>query len=100
MRKNIASQVVSFQGIATSDGAPVTTGTPTVYYTIDGGTQGTGAGASTHEGQGQWSYVPALFFILIIVIIFGSDISRFSKTNLIESWDSNKASKDTCRLLL
>jgi len=58
MRKNVSSQVVSFQGIATADGSPVTTGTPTVYYTVDGGTQGTGAGTSTHEGQGQWSYVP------------------------------------------
>jgi len=59
MRKNVASQVVAFQMIATANGSPVTTGTPTVYYTVDGGTQGTGGGTATHEGQGQWSYVPA-----------------------------------------
>jgi len=59
MRKNVASQTVSFQAISTTDGSDVTTGTPTVYYTIDGGTQGTGAGTSAHEGNGQWSYVPA-----------------------------------------
>jgi len=44
---------------ATADGSAVTTGTPTVYYTIDGGAQGTGAGASVHEGNGQWTYTPA-----------------------------------------
>ena len=58
MRKNVASQVVAFQMINSSDGSAVTTGTPTVYYTIDGGTQATGGGTATHEGQGQWSYVP------------------------------------------
>lgn len=42
-----------------TDGSAVTSGTPTVYYTVDGGTQGTGAGTSTHEGNGQWSYAPA-----------------------------------------
>ncbi len=59
MRKNTAGQVVAFQGVSTTDGSAVTTGTPVVYYTIDGGTQGTGAGTSTHEGNGCWTYVPA-----------------------------------------
>lgn len=59
MRKNVASQVVCFQAVSTTDGSAVTAGTPTIYYTIDGGTQGTGAGTSTHEGNGCWSYVPA-----------------------------------------
>ena len=45
--------------LATDGTTAVTSGTPTVYYTVDGGTQGTGAGTSTHEGNGQWSYVPA-----------------------------------------
>jgi len=58
MRKNTAGQVVAFQAVSTADGSAVTTGTPVVYYTIDGGTQGTGAGTSTHEGNGCWSYAP------------------------------------------
>jgi len=57
VRKNIASQHVAFQMISTTDGSDVTTGTPAVYYTIDGGTQATGTGAKVHEGNGQWSYV-------------------------------------------
>ena len=59
MRKNVASQHIAFQMNSSSDGSPVTSGTPTVYYTIDAGTQGTGAGSSVHEGNGQWSYAPA-----------------------------------------
>ena len=59
MRKNTASQIVSFQAISTTDGSDVTSGSPAVYYTIDGGTQATGSGATTHEGNGQWSYAPA-----------------------------------------
>lgn len=59
MRKNVAGQYVAFQMNSTTDGSAVTAGTPTVYYTIDGGTQGTGAGSAVHEGNGQWSYAPA-----------------------------------------
>ena len=60
MRKNVASQTIAFQMTLATDGTTaVTSGTPTVYYTIDGGTQGTGAGTAAHEGNGQWSYSPA-----------------------------------------
>ena len=45
--------------VSATDGSAVTTGTPTVYITIDGGTQTTGGGASTHEGNGQWTYAPS-----------------------------------------
>lgn len=58
MRKNVASQVVAFSAISATDGSAVTSGTPTVYYTIDGGTQGTGTATPVHEGNGQWSWVP------------------------------------------
>lgn len=58
MRKNVASQVVCAQLNATADGSAVTTGTTTVYVLGDGGTQGSGSGTVTHEGQGCWSYVP------------------------------------------
>jgi hypothetical protein len=56
MKKNTAGQTVSFQAISTTDGSAVTTGTPAVYVTIDGGSQGTGGGTTTHEGNGCWSY--------------------------------------------
>lgn len=56
MIKNTASQVVSFQMVSTTDGSNITTGTPTVYVTGDGGTQATGSGTKTHKGNGCWSY--------------------------------------------
>lgn len=59
MRKNVASQSVVFQLVSSTDGTNVTTGSPTVYVTIDAGTQATGTGTVTHEGNGAWSYVPA-----------------------------------------
>lgn len=58
MIKNKASQVITFQAISTTDGSDITTGSPTIYITIDGGTQNVGSGASVHEGNGCWSYVP------------------------------------------
>ena len=58
MRKNEAGQVVAFQAVSSTDGSAVTTGSPTVYLTIDGGTQATGTNTAIHEGQGSWSYVP------------------------------------------
>ena len=58
MRKNVAGQSVSFKMIATADGSNVNTGTPTVFITIDGGTQAAGAGTSTSKGNGEWSYAP------------------------------------------
>lgn len=58
MRKNLANQVVCAQLIAKADGTPVTSGTTTVYVLGDGGTQGSGAGTVTHEGNGCWGYVP------------------------------------------
>ena len=58
MRKNVASQTIAFQMNSVSDGSPVTSGTPIVYYVIDGGTQATGTGTAAHEGNGCWSYAP------------------------------------------
>lgn len=58
MIRNTAGQSVSIDLAALADGTPVTTGTTTVYVTIDRGTQATGAGAVTHEGNGEWSYAP------------------------------------------
>ena len=58
MKKNEGGQVVAFQAVSSTDGSAVTTGSPTVYVTIDGGTQATGTNTAIHEGQGSWSYVP------------------------------------------
>ena len=59
MKKNSTGQYVGFQMISSTDGSNVTTGSPAVYVTIDGGTQATGGGAKTHEGNGQWTYTCA-----------------------------------------
>ena len=59
MLKNTGSQTICFQAVSTTDGSAVTTGTPTVYVLGDGGTQTSGGGTKTHEGQGTWSYVPS-----------------------------------------
>ena len=59
MLKNTGSQVICFQAVSTTDGSAVTSGTPTVYVLGDGGTQSSGGGTKTHEGQGTWSYVPS-----------------------------------------
>ena len=56
MIKNTAGQYIGFQAISSSDGeTPVTSPTPTIYYTIDGGTQGTCANTAVHKGFGQWT---------------------------------------------
>ena len=57
MQKNVAGQVIGAQ-LFLADGTSVTSGTTTVYVTIDGGTQATGTGTVTHEGNGFWSYAP------------------------------------------
>jgi hypothetical protein len=44
--------------ISSTDGSDVTSGTTTVYTTIDGGAQDAGV-AATHEGSGCWSYAPS-----------------------------------------
>ncbi|MEM2124979.1 MAG: hypothetical protein QXQ53_01115 [Candidatus Methanosuratincola sp.] len=58
MKKNVANQVVSAHLINKTDGSDVTSGTTTVYVTIDGGTQATGQGTVTHKGNGEWVYQP------------------------------------------
>jgi hypothetical protein len=58
LRKNVASQTVVAQLVSKTDGSAVTSGTTTVYVLGDGGTQASGSGTVTHEGQGCWSYVP------------------------------------------
>ena len=58
MRKNVASQTITAQLVAVADGEDVTTGTTTVYTTIDGGTQDAGVTA-VHKGNGCWSYAPS-----------------------------------------
>ena len=44
-----------FALVSAADGSAITTGTPTGYYLLDGGSQGSIAGTPVHEGNGQWS---------------------------------------------
>lgn len=58
MRRNVSGQVVGAQMVSASDGSAFT-GTVSVSVTVDGGTQGAGAGTGpTHEGNGFHSYLP------------------------------------------
>jgi hypothetical protein len=62
MLKNVSGQKIGAQLVSATDGSAVTSGTTTVYVTIDAGTQaqGTvGSGAATHEGNGYWTYAPS-----------------------------------------
>lgn len=54
MRKNVANQKVAAQLVSLSDGSNVTSGTTTVYVTIDDGVQ-TSIGTATHKGNGCWT---------------------------------------------
>ncbi len=54
MIKNTANQYITFGAIAVADGLPVTTGTPAVYLSKDGGAQATSSNTATHVGNGLW----------------------------------------------
>ena len=58
MKKNAAGQYVNFIMLSTTDGSAVTTGSPTVLVSINGGVQATGVGSSSHLGNGSWIYPP------------------------------------------
>lgn len=55
--KNTASQVVNFELVNATTGAPLTGASVTVKVSLDG-TQGSGGGAVTELGTGQYKYVP------------------------------------------
>lgn len=57
VRTNVAGQVVGCQMVAAADGSAFTS-TVSVFVTIDGGTQASGGGTVTHEGNGYHSYAP------------------------------------------
>ena len=58
MKKNIASQNIGAEMLTAADGTNFT-GAVSVFVTLDGGTQTTGAGtAPVHEGNGYHSYTP------------------------------------------
>lgn len=56
MNKDVAGQSVH-AGLIQPDGMAFT-GTVTVYVTLDGNSQGTGAGTVENEGNGQYTYKP------------------------------------------
>jgi hypothetical protein len=57
LRKNVASQVLTFSLVSASTGAALTGATVTVKATLDG-TQSAGAGTVTELGSGQYKYAP------------------------------------------
>lgn len=58
MRRNVAGQTIGAQMVSAINGSAFT-GTVAVTVTGDSGTQGAGAGAVTHEGNGYHSYAPS-----------------------------------------
>ena len=57
--QNTSGQHVGFSQISASTGAGAAGATVTVYYSINGGTQGTGGGTVTNLGNGQYDYAMA-----------------------------------------
>lgn len=55
MKKNVAGQTIGAQMITAADGTAFT-GTVSAFVTGDAGTQGSGGGTVTHEGNGYHSY--------------------------------------------
>jgi len=57
LQRNVPGQTVAGMLINKTSGAPVTSGTTTVYVVCDG-TYAEGGGTTTHKGSGLWSYAP------------------------------------------
>jgi hypothetical protein len=57
LKKNVASQVLTFDLVNATTGAALTGASVTTKVTLDG-TQGAGAGTVTELGTGQYKYVP------------------------------------------
>ena len=55
-KKGVAITGFTVALVNKNNGSAVTSGTPTIKITKDGGTQGTLSGSATHEGNGQWSF--------------------------------------------
>lgn len=61
MKKNVASQSIGAQMVSATDGTAFT-GSVSVAYTIDNGTQTSGGGtAPAHEGNGYHSYTRSIY---------------------------------------
>tara|TARA_R100001594_G_scaffold68059_1_gene102368 strand:- start:12524 stop:12940 length:417 start_codon:yes stop_codon:yes gene_type:complete len=55
-RRGVAITGYTVALVNKTNGSAITSGTPTLKITKDGGTQGTVSGSATHEGNGQWSF--------------------------------------------
>ena len=58
IRKNVASQNVTFCMVSATTGAADASASVTVYITKDNGSQATGGGTVTNAGHGQYNYAP------------------------------------------
>ena len=92
MFRNVASQVVTAQLVALTDGADITSGTTTVYVTKDGGTQASG-GTATHEGNGLWSFVPSAANSDGAHVVF-TFVNTLAVTQSVQVYTADKAAAD------
>lgn len=58
MYRNVAGQIICAQLVDKTDGSAITSGDVDVYVLKDGGTQASGSGTATLEGNGCCSYAP------------------------------------------
>ena len=92
--------------LSATDGSATTSGTATVYVTGDGGTQSTGAGTATHEGNGCWSYAPTqaetnhghISFTMVISGSINQTVNVYTGVNvtLIEDADATDQVNAAC----
>ncbi len=57
--RGLAGQKIGAQLVSAVDGTPFTSGSVTVFVTLDAGTQSSG-GSAVHEGEGYWTCSPTL----------------------------------------
>lgn len=93
MFRNVAGQTITAQLVAKADGTNVTTGTTTVYVLEDGGTQASGAGTVSHEGQGLWSYAPTQGETDAAHVVF-TFVNTAAVTQSVQAYTADKAAAD------
>ncbi len=57
--RGLAGQKIGAQLVSAIDGTPYTSGSVTVFVTLDAATQ-TSGGSAVHEGEGYWTFSPTL----------------------------------------
>ena len=89
MFRNVASQWITAQLVALTDGSDVTTGTTTVYATEDGGTQAS-VGTATHKGNGLWAIQPGAAFTDAAHVVF-TFVNALAVTQSVQVYTADQA---------